>query len=104
MLSSLVHVVYDQNMQNPALYLYDLKIASHHPENPGPVSYAMSRATGMPTAICRNYVNGDLRDEYFIRGVTYTFALSVKKIVTNAGGSVELWRCPWSPQLKLDQN
>ena len=83
-------------MTNSADLLYDMRIVSHHPTNPGPVSYAMSRATGMPTAICRQYVNGDLKEEFFIRGITLTFALSIKAIVSEAGGSVEATVCPWS--------
>lgn len=82
-------------MINPSSLLYDVRIVSHHPTNPGPVSYAMSRATGIPTAICRQYINGDLREDFFIRGITLTFALSIRSIVNQAGGSVEATVCPW---------
>jgi hypothetical protein len=85
----------------PSLLLYDMKIVSHHPNNPGPVSYAMSRATGIPTAICRQYVNGDLREDFFIRGVTHTFALSIMSIVRNADGEAEMSVCPWSHGLNV---
>ena len=88
-------------MTNSADLLYDMRIVSHHPTNPGPVSYAMSRATGMPTAICRQYVNGDLKEEFFIRGITLTFALSIKAIVSDAGGEAEMSVCPWSRGLNV---
>ncbi len=90
--------MYDESMPNQSGFLYDMRIVSHHPTNPGPVSYAMSRATGIPTAICRQYVNGELREEFFIRGIPLTFALSIKAIVKEAGGSAEAIICPWSPE------
>jgi hypothetical protein len=83
-------------MSNPSDFLYDLRIVSLHPTDPGPISYAMSRATGIPTAVCRQFVNGDRRSDFFIRGVTFTFARSIKILVSEAGGEAEMSECPWS--------
>ena len=86
-------------MTNPSDFLYDLKIVSHHPAHPGPVSHAMSQSTGIPTAICRQYLNGEKIGDFFIRGVTFTFARSIRSIVGRAGGEVEMCVCPWSKAL-----
>lgn len=86
-------------MTNPSSQLYDLTIASHHPERPGPIAHAVWRSTGIPMAVARQYIDGPLRDTPFLRGVTFTFMLSVQSIVRDAGGSVEGSVCPWSPVL-----
>lgn len=82
---------------NPSELLYDLKIVSLHPNKPGPVAYAMHKSTGIPTAICREYVNGSKTGEFFIRGVTFIFAKMIKYAVSEAGGEAEMCVCPWSP-------
>jgi hypothetical protein len=87
-------------MINPSELLYDVRIVSHHPKFPGPVAYAMHRSTGIPTAVCREYVNGSLTGEFFIRGVTFIFAKMIKSIVAAADGEAEMCVCPWSPILK----
>jgi hypothetical protein len=86
-------------MTNPSSLLYDLTIASHHPERPGPIAHAVWRSTGIPMAVARQYIDGPLRDTPFLRGVTFIFAESVRSIVRDAGGSVEATVCPWSPVL-----
>jgi hypothetical protein len=86
---------------NPSELLYDLKIVSLHPNRPGTVAYAMHRSTGIPTAMCREYVNGSKTGEFFIRGVTYIFAKMIKHAVSAADGEVEMCICPWSPILKI---
>lgn len=86
-------------MTNPSELLYDLRIVSFHDRFPGKVAYAMHRTTGMPTAICREYVNGGLAHELFARGVTFIHAKMIQSAVRDADGEAEMVVCPWSPRV-----
>lgn len=83
-------------MHNPSDFLYDLRIVSFHDKQPGPVSYAMHRSTGMPIALAREYVNGKFAHEFFMRGATFIFAKMIAHAVRSAGGEAEMLICPWS--------
>lgn len=83
-------------MQNPSELLYDMRIVSFHDKIPGHVAYAMHRTTGIPTAICREYVNGRFAHEIFVRGVTFVYAKMIQFAVKNAGGEAEMVVCPWT--------